>query len=129
MEVNFLRDKMNNRSTESNIILNTSSINKIGCQECITVLAGFNELDIHMQSKHEGINYICDQCEYKGESKGKLYLHKEIKHDRAHFYCDKCNYSYSNNSNLLIHKRTNHEGVVFEIASSVLGRPLEILFE
>ena len=39
-----------------------------------------NNLTLHIQSKHEGVKYACNQCEYKATQKTNLRTHKKKKH-------------------------------------------------
>ena len=34
------------------------------CRECVAGYRWKRDLDRHISSKHEGVKYSCDQCEY-----------------------------------------------------------------
>ena len=36
-------------------------------------------LTYHKQSKHEGVRYVCNQCEYEATKQGNLTIHKQNK--------------------------------------------------
>ena len=38
---------------------------------------------IHIDSKHKGIKYNCDQCDYKATEKRTLKMHIESKHIKS----------------------------------------------
>ena len=51
------------------------------CGECG---AGFRRKDSrakHIRSKHEGVKYSCNQCEYQATQQGDLKRHKQSKHN------------------------------------------------
>ena len=45
------------------------------CQECNYTAITSTGVNQHIKSKHEGICYTCDQCEYKTQSKSNLKVH------------------------------------------------------
>ena len=47
-------------------------------------------LKTHIQSKHEGVRYSCDQCDYKTTSKSQLGRHIKAKHEKTQYSCDQC---------------------------------------
>ena len=53
----------------------------------------------HIQSKHEGVRYSCNKCEYKATQRGSLKIHIEAKHEEPHYSCDKCEYKVLRNKN------------------------------
>ena len=59
-------------------------------------------------SKHEGIKYPCDQCEYSAVNLSNLKQHKEIKHEGIRYPCDNCDYSASTLQHLKQHKEIKH---------------------
>ena len=50
------------------------------CDKCNYKGSSTQKLIIHKKSKHEGIKYLCDQCEYKSRKQGITYD------------CDNCKY-------------------------------------
>ena len=47
-----------------------------------------NNLKRHVEAKHEGIHYLCDQCDDKITRKLKLNTHTEAKHKGILNSCD-----------------------------------------
>ena len=43
-------------------------------------------LSLHKRTKHLGIRYSCDQCDYSSNYKGSLKKHKEYKHQGTGLY-------------------------------------------
>ena len=50
-------------------------------------------LKIHQQSKHEGVRYVCNQCEYSATTRGDLKRHQESLHEGVLYSCDQCKYT------------------------------------
>ena len=46
----------------------------------------------HNRSKHEGINYDCDQCDYQTTQKSNFTRHKRSKHGGMRYDCNKSYY-------------------------------------
>ena len=46
----------------------------------------------HKESKHEGVRYLCDKCDFVATHRASLKIHKESKHERVRYSCDKCEY-------------------------------------
>ena len=67
-----------------------------------------NMLKQHKESKHEGVRYPCDECEYSANRLANLKMHKQSKHDGVRYPCDQCEYSASYKSELNKHKRMKH---------------------
>ena len=77
------------------------------------------------KSKHEGVKYSCDQCDYQatqktnnlirhGQSKhdGVKYscsTHKKSKHMGVKHPCDQCSYEASQKGHLSRHTKSKHE--------------------
>jgi len=67
-------------------------------------------LRLHKESKHLGIKYKCDQCDYKATTKYSLeYNHKKRMHERLTITCDICDFSALTVSDINKHKRKNHK--------------------
>ena len=47
-------------------------------------------LKIHIESKHEGVQYSCKQCDYKATDKRKLRTHIESKYEGVCYDCNLC---------------------------------------
>ena len=79
---------------------------------------------MHTLSKHEGIRFYCDQCEYKVTQKGilrvqnnrnmktsykqTLRIHNQSKHRDIKFDCDQCEYKAKTKRNLRVHTLSKH---------------------
>ena len=59
---------------------------------------------------HEGINYQCDQCDYKATKKINLKRHKRVVHEGIKYKCDQCDKFISN---LNQHKLSVHVGIKY----------------
>ena len=57
-------------------------------------------LKTHKKSKHEGIRYPCDMCDFAGSTSSNLKVHKEAKHEGIRNPCDICEYAASTAYNL-----------------------------
>ena len=44
----------------------------------------FYETKVHKASKHEGVRYQCNECEFAGSTAGLLKHHKESNHHDTH---------------------------------------------
>ena len=42
----------------------------------------------HIQSKHEGIKYPCNQCDYQATKQGSLQTHIQSKHEGIKYPCN-----------------------------------------
>ena len=52
---------------------------------------------------HEGVNYHCDQCEYKSSTPDNLKIHKQGVHDDDKHSCDQCQYRGTIKGNIETH--------------------------
>ena len=87
---------------------------KKGHQKIPFLLTSRHNSDLQsIRSKHEGIMFGCDQCDYKGATKQHLKTHKESVHDGILFACDQCKHKGTTKSNLRIHKECVHDGFSF----------------
>ena len=64
----------------------------------------------HVEYKHEGVKYKCNQCSdsYEYSSKAGLRKHTETVHKGVKYQCNHCNYQASERGNLHRHIRTQH---------------------
>ena len=64
-------------------------------------------LNRHMKSKHEGVMYSCNQCDYQAGYQGHLTIHIQTKHEGIKYACDQCDYQagYQGHLTTHIHKR------------------------
>ena len=61
------------------------------------------------QSVHEGVKFICDQCDYEATTRSHLAEHKKAQPDWVTFDCDQCDYKSSWRSKLVGHVKAVHE--------------------
>ena len=69
----------------------------------------------HKQSKHEGVIYICDKCDYRTSWEGDLKRHKNVKHEGVTYDCDLCDYKAAQPGDLRRHKKSKHEGTEIKV--------------
>ena len=68
----------------------------------------YGNLKKHKDSKHKGIRYPCDQCDFSATTLSNLKAHKNAKHLGIRFPCDKCEYSANQRQSLKRHKKSKH---------------------
>ena len=78
------------------------------CNECEFAATAAFVLKRHKESKHEGVRYPCNECEYAGTTKGSLKVHKESKHAGVKYPCEYCKYAATSKRVLVAHKRRKH---------------------
>ena len=61
-------------------------------------------LKTHQQSKHDGVRYSCNQCEYQATQQGSLKTHQQFKHKCVQYFCDQCEYQAATQSSLKTHQ-------------------------
>ena len=54
----------------------------------------------HRISKHNGLEYPCDDCNYKATKTSHLKQHKEALHEGVIYKCNECGYKATQKSNL-----------------------------
>ena len=67
----------------------------------------------HIRSKHEGVKYSCNQCEYHATQQGHLKKHKQAIHEGVKYLCNHCEYKATQQGQLKNHKQAIHEGVKY----------------
>ena len=93
------------------------------CGECGAVYTAKNNLLRHIRYKHEGVKFLCVQCNYCTKDACGLKHHVKIKHEvkkakrEKHrkdviFVCNNCEYSTSIKTELGKHKQYEHD--IFE---------------
>ena len=63
------------------------------------------------KSKHQGLQYPCDQCDYKATLKWTLLGHLKSKHEGIKYPCDQCDFKATHKGTLKSHMKSIHEGV------------------
>ena len=64
----------------------------------------------HKKSKHEEIDYMCDQCDYSLNQSHQLTQHKKSIHERTRNGCDQCDYNFNWPSVPVQHKKQSIMG-------------------
>ena len=83
------------------------------CDQCDYKSTHKSSLRRHQQSQHVGVRYDCDQCEYKATTQSDLRRHQQTQHDGMQNRCDKCEYKATTHGNLRTHQKSHHEGVKY----------------
>ena len=53
----------------------------------------WTDINQHKKSKHEGVVYCCDQCDFITSYSSDLKVHKNAKHLGIKYICDQCDVS------------------------------------
>ena len=56
-------------------------------------LTTFNDKNKLIESKHEGVRYLCDRCVYTATTSRSIKILIERKHEEVTYPCDKCEFS------------------------------------
>ena len=83
------------------------------CGECGAGYKWKHALVRHIRSKHEGVRYPCNQCEYQATTQGSLKTHKESIHEGVKYSCNKCEFHATQKGDLKRHREAIHEGVKY----------------
>ena len=46
----------------------------------------------HIKTIHDGVKFLCAQCDYKATQKDNLLTHIKTKHEGVKFPCAQCDY-------------------------------------
>ena len=84
---------------------------KYHCDLCEFVANFKSGLRRHKRSRHEGIRYPCDQCDHMAMERSGLKMHKQAIHGDAKYQCDQCKFVAKMPASLAKHKKKVHEGV------------------
>ena len=90
------------------------SIENFKCDQCdFTCKAkgkkqGYMIIYQHISSKHEGLIYTCESCEYKSEYKANFEQHKRAMHSAKVFNCTQCDYVSSIKRAMTKHTQNVH---------------------
>ena len=82
-----------------------------GCNQCDYQASYKSDLAKHIKSIHGGIQYNCGQCPYQATRKVSLKLHIKSKHEGVKYPCNYCDYQATQQSNLTLHIQSKHEGI------------------
>ena len=67
------------------------------------------QLKYHIESKHDGIYYNCNECGYTSSFKGNLKTHIKTKHEGTCYSCKQCGYISNHTLNLERHIVLKHD--------------------
>ena len=91
-----------NKSGENMIQQDAEKI--YSCGECnFQTRHNSSHLKYHIRSKHEGIRYPCDQCDYKATDKGNLMKHIKSIHEGIRYPCGQCTHKAISKGYLKMH--------------------------
>ena len=62
-----------------------------------------DNLNIHIQSVHEGVRFFCNQCEYKATHQSSLTTNIQLVHEGVRYICNQSGYKAGYSSNLTTH--------------------------
>ena len=71
-----------------------------------TLTSNQSNLTVHIKSKHEGVKYVCNQCDYQATSLDHLRVHIQSKHEGMKYSCIHCHKQYYDSSSLRRHFKT-----------------------
>ena len=74
----------------------------------------------HKETKHEGMRYICDQCDNTFARFHVLNRHRASKHDGMRYNCTKCSATFSWKSSIFKHNKLNHVTVSYHFPEDKL---------
>ena len=80
-------------------------------QDCDRTFRSRPVLWYHTKSKHEGVRYGCNQCDYQATKQGSLTIHIQSIHNGVKYACNKCDYQAKQQSHLTVHIQSVHEGI------------------
>ena len=88
--------------------LNEISSESTKCPECGANYTSKQGLVFHYRSKHEGVRFPCNQCDFQGSTPGHLKYHIESRHEGIKYLCNHCDYQATNQSSLRGHTAAKH---------------------
>ena len=69
------------------------------------------ENEKNQQSKHEGLRYSCNQCEYQATLQVNLKSHEQSKHGGVKYSCKQCKHQVTRQDQLNTHQQSKHGSV------------------
>ena len=107
---------------ESNLRLRKKDIICIGskfqCPKCEKLFSHINGVKRHHEADHQGLKYVCSQCEDRQFAELKLLTrHIQSKHDGPEHFCYMCEYEATSQGNLENHIESEHDGVKYAFGS------------
>ena len=101
--------QINDMKMQECVYKSNSKQRKFKCDVC-EYKAGRSKLKEHKRTKHLGITYPCDKCDFKASSRSSFHQHIKVKHEGIRYKCKHCRTDFTARSYLNIHIRTVHEG-------------------
>ena len=90
---------------------NNPQVLKVQCPDCGKILSTKKRLRFHIESKHEGLRWPCNQCDFKAWERCSLNSHIRAIH-RSHqplkFKCENCDYETLKKEDLNVHAKKHH---------------------
>ena len=80
---------------------------KAQCPTCLKIYNNQTKLRIHHESKHEGVRWPCEHCEYQLTDKSALQKHMKKFHEDVRFNCSLCDFDSAYPSGLTKHMKTH----------------------
>ena len=80
---------------------------KYPCNKCDYQATQQISLQRHIESIHEGIKYPCNQCDYQATEKGSLQRHVATMHSNKILKCELCDYQTKWKPEYNRHKKTH----------------------
>ena len=59
-------------------------------------------LNVHWQSKHDGVRYKCDECDHLASTQATLRIHRQSKHSGTKYECEQCDFKTGTSSYLRV---------------------------
>ena len=86
---------------------------KYACNQCDYHATTQSNLAQHIQSKHEGVKYECSQCAHQFLTHSGLTRHIQSVHESVKYGCNECDQQFTQQGSLKTHMMNKHEGVKF----------------
>ena len=79
--------------------------------QCVYMYMATNQgqLKIHKLAIHEGVKYLCNQCEYQATQQTYFKTQKQVKHE-----CKQCEYQATQQTHLKTHKQSIHTYILMQ---------------
>lgn len=84
---------------------------KFNCDQCNSLFSNKQHRDQHVKKVHLGVSYKCNQCDYDAFKPASLTEHKKVVHEGKRYKCDSCEYETTNRGILSAHKKAKHDNI------------------
>ena len=92
---------------------------KAQCPTSLKIYNNQTKLRIHHESKHEGVRWPCEHCEYQLTDKSALQKHMKKFHEDVRFNCTLCDFDSAYPSGLTKHMKTHTSDEVSKSKTSL----------